>query len=349
KIINNTSIGSVDNNTFGPFVGIAVNGSGIENVSYNEISGNSVTGPTGDLIAISGGNIFNNNLIFSNGAPYGVTGIASATNTIHLFKNKIYDLYGGLVQGISISSDTAYISNNYIGKLNAINGSITGMNLAVSVLNLFYNTIYLSNGSIAQPGFESFDIYINYGNFFKPTSAILQNNIIANTSVDNGNTVAFAMGDSEYPVDPSYFSSSNNNLYYAGIPSSSNLIFLNYYDNGFYHGTTSNETLGQFKARVAPRENVSISAMPDFLDTTGLSPQYLHINPATPTDIESGGFDVSEYKTDYDGDIRQDSSGYSGTGTHPDIGADEFEGTRISAPLPLTLISFKASHSGLHN
>ena len=116
-----------------------------------------------------------------------------------------------------------------------------------------------------------------------------------------------------------------------------------------YDSSNGDRALADCKTRMAPRDSLSISEMPDFLSTTGSSSQYLHINPATHTDIESGGAHISGYDNDYDGDIRQGSPGYTGTGNRPDIGADEFEGTRLSAPLPLTLIFFKVSHSDSHN
>ncbi|MBK9792581.1 MAG: hypothetical protein IPP60_05635 [Sphingobacteriales bacterium] len=51
----------------------------------------------------------------------------------------------------------------------------------------------------------------------------------------------------------------------------------------------------------------------------------MHIDPTVATFIESGAVSPSTtiYNTDYDGDIRQGSTGYTGTGTAPDIGADE--------------------------
>src|SRR5690606_42013209 len=46
------------------------------------------------------------------------------------------------------------------------------------------------------------------------------------------------------------------------------------------------------------------------------------------TRAESGGDGSGLSLTnDYDGDIRAGETGYTGTGSNPDIGADEFEGT----------------------
>ncbi|MBK6934616.1 MAG: hypothetical protein IPH17_06030 [Bacteroidales bacterium] len=50
------------------------------------------------------------------------------------------------------------------------------------------------------------------------------------------------------------------------------------------------------------------------------------LNTTVPTGVESGGIAVVGIDTDYDGDLRFGASGYTGAGTAPDMGADEFEG-----------------------
>jgi len=62
------------------------------------------------------------------------------------------------------------------------------------------------------------------------------------------------------------------------------------------------------------------------VSTVGSSPNFLHIVPASTTLLESHAVNVAGITDDYDTDIRQGNPGYGGTGTAPDVGADEFEG-----------------------
>jgi hypothetical protein len=89
-------------------------------------------------------------------------------------------------------------------------------------------------------------------------------------------------------------------------------------------GTNSDATLAAYKTRVASRDANSISENPNFVSTTVSAANYLHINTTIATGLESGGADIG-VAVDYDGDIRQGNAGYTGTGTAPDMGADEFE------------------------
>ena len=78
---------------------------------------------------------------------------------------------------------------------------------------------------------------------------------------------------------------------------------------------------------IAPRDSASFSENPTFLSTTGSSANFLHIDPTVATRIESGGANIAGITDDFDGDIRQGNPGYVGTGTAPDVGADEYAGT----------------------
>ena len=71
----------------------------------------------------------------------------------------------------------------------------------------------------------------------------------------------------------------------------------------------------------------------EFLSTFGSSASFLMVDPSKTTLTESGGINISGITTDYGGNIRQGNPGYAGTGTAPDIGADEFNGMR---PSPLS-------------
>src|SRR5439155_18009846 len=138
-----------------------------------------------------------------------------------------------------------------------------------------------------------------------------------------------------------YASTSNNNDFYAGTPGANRLIY--------YDGTSSAQTISAYKSgvftagTVAPRDSVSFSENPPFLSTTGSNASFLHINPAANTQIESGGANIAGFTDDFDGDIRQGNPGYSGNGTAPDVGADEFNFTSTPTPSPTSTATVTAT------
>jgi hypothetical protein len=76
---------------------------------------------------------------------------------------------------------------------------------------------------------------------------------------------------------------------------------------------------------VSPREANSITENTPFLSTSGASANFLHIDPTIPSYAESGAVNIAGITNDFDGQTRQGNTGYSGLGTAPDMGADEFE------------------------
>ncbi len=251
-----------------------------------------------------------------------VNGIVTSSSNCSIIRNKIYDLrsyhVSKSVNGIKReNSDTITIINNHIGDLQtpvATSGEINGIRLAGGGIGkIYYNTVYLFASSINNGSFNSYSI--SGGN----SVTDIRNNIFVNNSIPNSSgskTVALRWSDLS-----KYDSTCNNNLFYAGTPNSNRLIF--------YDGTNSDSTLAQFKARVAPRDSASITENPDFLSVIGSSSDFLHIDPSTTTDIESGGKNITGITGDYDNQIRQGNPGYTGSGSAPDIGADEFEGTTL--------------------
>ena len=119
-----------------------------------------------------------------------------------------------------------------------------------------------------------------------------------------------------------YGSTSNNNLYYAGTPGANTLIY--------YDVTNSDQTLAAFKARVATRDAASVTedliAGAVFLSTVGSNVNFLHMDDTKSSVVKSGGINIAGVSLDFDNDIRFGNAGYSGTGTAPDIGADEYAG-----------------------
>ena len=65
---------------------------------------------------------------------------------------------------------------------------------------------------------------------------------------------------------------------------------------------------------------------PSFLSTTGSSADFLHIDPATPTQLESSGTPIAGTTDDFDGQARN--------ATTPDIGGDEFGGIVLDLTAP---------------
>lgn len=288
----------------------------------SEVSGNVVSGITGGgaVTGIQLGNstaslgltVFNNQVkgLSGSGAATvaGILHVNGASSSI--YKNKVYDIQstnaGGFAYGLQVSggaSVTAY--NNLIGDIRtpAANAAIPLAGIYVSggtTVNLFYNTVYL-NGSSTGALFGSAALYAS------TTPALtLQNNIFVNASVASGAGLTAAYRRSSTTLT-SYGSASNNNLFYAGTPGAANVIFTD--------GTNSDQTLADFKTRVTSRDAASVTENASFVSTSGSSASFLHINTASPTQIESGGISVAGITDDYDGDARNAST--------PDIGADE--------------------------
>jgi len=321
------------------------------NIKYNTFNSISASAaganaPVISVIKINSGSSYapvsniSNNLIYgvSTGAGSGsatINGIEIASGTINwgannIFRNKIYDLSTActgtstVITPILIArGSTNNIYNNVIGLTNSFTGvnsveAIRAINISSvvssSTHNVYYNTIYL-NATSTGANFGTIGIRA-YTSATSTTSKLdLRNNIIVNTSTPNGTgkTIAYKRG---YPDLANYASTSNNNLFYAGTPSANNLVFTD--------GTNSDQTLSAYKTRVSSRDNASITENPTWLSTTGLDADFLHINTSVATLIESAGANIATYTDDFDGDVRQGNAGYAGTGTAPDMGADEF-------------------------
>jgi hypothetical protein len=326
--------------------GTTVNTNTISNIT----TGNSITGLTlgssnQATITASG-----NTISGLNSAGTAVTGLFTQAITAVISKNKIYDLNGSVAGSVVVgldlantsNSSTVTASNNLIGNLTAplatSSNGIVGIRIpngvTTSTFNVFYNTVYLNN-TASGAGFGSSGIFTLISTVATTTTLNLRNNIIVNTSVQNGAglTVAYRRSAGAANNLANYAGTSNNNLFYAGTPSPTNLIYSD--------GTSSAQTILNYKngvftaGTISPRDSASISENPPFLSTTGSSPNFLHINPATPTQIESGATSVAGITDDFDGDTRNVST--------PDIGADEFVG------IPIDLVGPSITYTPLSN
>lgn len=300
---------------------------GIKVFQGNEIYGfTSAAGASMYGINVSTGTIsVNTNTIYSlngiggtAGSYYGIY-ISSSTPTTTIFKNKIYDISSSstnpVLNGININAGVCTIYNNFIGDLRttAANAAIPLAGINVSggtVSNLFYNTVYL-NGTSSGALFGSAALYAS-----TTPSLNLRNNVLINNSTPNGAgfTAAYRRTGTTLTT---YSATSNNNVLYGGTPGPNNLLY--------YDGTNSVQTLAGYQATVTPRDANSFTENTTFLSTSGPSATFLHVDPSLPSLTESGAVNIAGITDDYDADIRQGNPGYSGSGTAPDIGADEYD------------------------
>jgi len=271
-------------------------------------------------------NTYNNfitGLTASSGSINAINASASGTNAVsNVYNNIISEITANdstsTVSGVFISAGTDIIVyNNVITELYTPNASATTPSIAGIAaingtnVNLYYNTIYLDATSIGTD-FTTAALYAAT----TPANVKLVNNIFVNNSTPNGTGRCIAIQRTETSL-AKYVSQSNNNLFYAGTPSANHLIY--------YDGTNEYQNITDFQTAVSPRESFSISEMPPFINIT-THPYDLHIQTTVSTGIESGGQPIAGIDTDTEGNIRQGSSGYTGTGIAPDMGADEFNG-----------------------
>ena len=348
---NNISANTVSTVSGGGAVTGITSSSGNQNFTGNTVSGLSSTGASSTVVGISitGGttqNVTGNTVrtLSGSGATSPVVnGISvSSGTTVNVSKNKIFDLSqsGAIsttspaVNGILESAGTTVTtSNNIVGDLRAPAASLTDAIRGLSVTatttstthNSYYNTVYI-NASSTGTNFGTTGVFHTTSTTATTATLNLRNNIIVNLSNPNGTglTVAYRRSSGAANTLANYGASSNNNDFYAGTPGASRLIYSD--------GTSTAQTLADYKGGVftagtiAPRDSASISSNPSFLSLTGSNASFLHIDPSVGTPLESGAVNIAGITDDFDADIRQGNPGYPGTGTAPDVGADEFNG-----------------------
>jgi hypothetical protein len=326
--------------------------------TINSLSSSSTTATVAGITTSTSANIFSNviNSLSCTGTTSGVTnGIMVTAGTTHnIYKNKIYDLQttgafsstpgvNGIVLSGSTTNVAANVYNNLVGdlkapasiSLDAIRGISITASGTTSNYNVYYNTVLLAAVSSGAQ-FGTTGIFHTTSGTATSAALNLRNNIIVNNSTPNGASLSVAYRRSTTTLT-NYGSTSNNNLFYAGTPGANRLIF--------YDGTNSDQTLAAFKTRVGPtRDAASVTENPTFLSTTGSSTDFLHIDPAVGTQIESGAATIATYTDDFDGNTRNVST--------PDIGADEFTGTPVTPTIVLSANDIPAgniSQGGTNN
>lgn len=309
------------------------------NIFNNTISGVRSTGTgTSDGIfnsvstTTTVGNIYNNTISgdTANGgaACRGIVWNAGVTGTI--YNNKVHSLVGqatgSIVSGIeAIAGTTVTFHNNIIGSFS--NSFATGSNSHIGLnitggttMNAFFNTIYLAGSAGAGSGSSGISASTT-------PNLTLRNNIVVNKFIPNGAGLTVAYRRSSATLT-SYQAASNKNIFFAGTPSASQLI----YSDG---AGGNDQTIAAFKTRMATRDQQSQTEDVAFASLVGANANFLHIPAATSSLAESGADAIAGITTDFDGDTRNTIT--------PDIGADEFSGT---TPAP-TFASASYTPSGI--
>ena len=314
KIHNNTVSGLFNAGGIGDnrTVGIGNVGGTLDYVFdiYNNTISNISTSGTGNhlliplfLTACKTGNIYNNKIynITSNGVASPtlptVTGISVATNpggTWNIYNNLISDLR---------APNTSSTNQGVVGVFMPDDDPLLPQS---GFVNLYYNTINL-NASSTGIDFGTAGVYHgNTGNVLD-----MRNNIISNTSTASGTGITSALLRSAAGTSygTTYATTSNNNMFYAGVPSTSNVLL--------YDGTNSAQTLTNLQTALSPRESNTTSGAVTFMSATGTSTDFLRpnfANAATSSVVNNRGTTVAAITTDYEGTTR---------GSVPDIGAYE--------------------------
>ncbi|MBK7567882.1 MAG: T9SS type A sorting domain-containing protein [Bacteroidetes bacterium] len=337
----------------------------ISNVSHTNVAG--ITNPVGIYLFPNSAtlNIFNNNINeISGSASDFVIGIYGTSGTT------TYNIYNNFIQRLYAPNST----NN-----TAVNGIYVAA--GGNTYNVFYNTIALGQNGVISGG-SGFGVC----GFYHGAGLLnLRNNIIYVNANPVGLGVASCLRKptpgtaGTPPATTSISATSDNNFYYLNT-GLNNYIYVeglttSTIKNGYaYSGATTSvpnnlnndpcfniltaSDIMSYKYFMSlggggNRELNSLYDIPNFAGGAIL-PDNLKILVGSPDYAESHAVNIATplITTDYEGTIRQGNPGYSGTGTAPDIGADE--GEFVLAPpecllLPIELLSFTGWYNGEEN
>mgnify|MGYP000843946165 CR=1 FL=1 len=318
-----------DNTISGLTIGAATGTSNIINVTspanmniYGNTIGNitKTEGIGGGIVAINGGTGTTKN-IYGNRIDGIITGNTSTTTVYGI------NIAGGIATRI-YNNIICGINSGYSGANDAIRGISISSTTASSTIGVYYNTIYL-NAISAAADFWSSCIYHTQNTTVTTAALDMRNNILVNlsTPTGTGKTVVFRRSAS---TDLNNIAISDNNCFYAGTPGANKVIF--------YDGTNSDETIEAYKIRVAPRDIVSFTESPPFVNISS-QPYNFHLN-ANPSLCKNGALPINEpiiITDDYDNNPRSI--------TLPTVGAYEYIGG-IPVPLEPLLISPENNSTG---
>jgi subtilisin-like proprotein convertase family protein len=357
NVANNTINNLSSTGTGGTVTGITcTNTSTTININSNSINTLSSTGASSSVIGISIGgaattNVFQNTISALSGSgatsPL-VHGIqVSGGTTVNIYINKIHTLSqsgainttNGAVNGILLSGGTTVNTyNNLIGELTAPSASLTDAIRGISITStttssthkVYNNTIYLSGSG--GTNFGGTGLFHTISTTATTSALDLQNNMIFCDLTPNGTGLAVAYRRSAGAASnlANYASTSNKNLFYAGTPGASNLIYSDI--------TSSAQTMASYQAGVftagtiASRDansftETSFNPATYFVSTTGSNANFLQPASGLTTQAEGGGNTIAMCSPDYNGVTRP---GFSGAAF--DVGAWEFAGV---SPAPV--------------
>ena len=354
NIANNTITGLSSTGTGGSVTGLTcANTSPVVNINANTINTLSSSGASSTVLglAVTGAtltNAFQNTIHTLSGSgatsPL-VHGIqVSGGTAVNVYRNKVYGLSqsgaisttAGAVKGILLSGGTNISTyNNLIGNLTAPNASIPdaihGISISstatTSTQKVYNNTVYLAGSGGANFGGTGI---LHTTSTTATTAALdLQNNMIFNNLTPSGTglAVAFRRSSGAASALANYAATSDKNLFYAGTPGTSNLIYSD--------AVSTAQTMAQYisgvftSGTVAPRDANSFtegSFVPAtyFVSTTGADADFLKPATGITTQAEGGGNAIAVTSPDFNGVTR--------TGSAYDLGAWEFNGT---SPAPV--------------
>ncbi len=312
------------------------------------------------------------------------------TVTTNIYNNHIYEISGignDMIIAMYGTSGTGThnIYNNFIQKLYANNTSlllaVNGIYTAAggNTYNVYNNTVAIGQGGSISGGvdFGVSGVYHGAG------ILNLRNNIIylnVNTS-GAGVSACVRKGTAgtagTAPAVTSVAATSNNNFYYINS-NAYNYVYVEggstaAIKNGYaYGGATTSVTnnlnndpcfniltasdITSYKYFMSlsgggSREAGSFYDVPNFAGGA-IVPDNLKITLGASDYAESHAAALALVTTDYEGEIRQGVVGYGGTGTAPDIGADEGEFVLVAAVcdlLPIELVEFTGWYNGVEN
>ena len=221
-------------------------------------------------------------------------------NIVHNVKsNAGYTSTGILLSGSpGESGSNNLIYNNMVYDIQSTstqsNSRVTGIQMwNQNNPKVYYNSVYLSGTGQNISGSAAFYIYNSCSN------VEAKNNVLVNARDESPYCAS-----SIYNYSTSNLTSNNNDLYYEP----------NQYSCLVRIGSTKYNTLSDWQ--VEGKDILSITEMPNFIAP------HLHINKAIQTNLEQGAVPIAGIGTDIDADPRNTNL--------PDIGADEFDGERIT-------------------
>jgi hypothetical protein len=325
---SNTYITGIHSYLFGETTNLQISGNNISNFS-------SAVGRISGIIVASTGTCSISNNSISNFTGSGlIYGINYYGKTINVNNNTISNLSNlSTTEGVAIKgiyqefATTANCYNNVISGLSSAKQDywVSGIEIDDGTTTKIYNNMIHSLYAVGNMGTVVSGILIKAGtsteisynsvylDAFGRTAALtlwlntpstIRNNIFVNKSNPGiyGRTVAI---EKHSNGNMNLGSSTNKNIYYAGIPDAQRLIAS--------LGSVDYPTLAGYKAAVSTVDQGSFTQDVPFMSTSGTYD--LHINPSIATYAQNQGSPISGITTDIDGQTRHS--------TTPDIGADE--------------------------